>query len=304
MTEGTNTDGQTLNIGLNLEQGGAADPTGNSGGDDGGTAGNEGTIEFKIPEEYATNQTLSQAKSVEDLCKTIVNQETLIGKKVIGIPDENSSPEEVAKFKEAFGVPVKFEDYNLESSPEIKAIYGEGDSQVLDEFKKVFHEAGINGKQAETLKKGYETILGGLIQTQQEKQKEMEAEFQNMISTSFGDQKEEKLKVAEEFLKANVSENLKVHLPHVLQDTKALMLVADLANNIYPDLKPEDITKTPGGSGELTAGKTVPELQADMQKIIGSPEFRDARNPGHQVAKDQWLAIAKQIDALKASGQK
>ena len=252
-------------------------------------------VDFKIPDEYSSNQTVASAKSIEDLCKTIVNQETLIGKKTIGIPDEKATPEEVAKFKEAFGVPQNFEDYTLEVSENIKTIYGEGDKAVMDEFKKVLHEAGVNTKQAETLKNGYDSILGGLLTKQKEAQDAAVAEFDNIVKTNFGEAKDEKLQVAEQFLKENLSDNMKPYLPVVLGDAKALAIVADIANNIFPDMKPDNFN--PGGGSP--SGKTLVELNAEIQAIIGTPEFQNNRHPGHDAKKAEWLEVAKQIDALK-----
>ena len=266
-------------------------PTGN----DTPPAGDEVVIDFKIPEEYSSNQTIASAKSVEDLCKTIANQEVLIGKKIVGIPDETSSPEEVAKFKEAFGVPTTFEDYTLDETPKIKEIYGDKNEEVMTEFKKVLFDAGVNSKQASALTKGYDSILGGLLEEQKTKQAAAVAEFEGIIDTAFGMEKEAKLQVAEEFLKENLSDGVKPYLPVVLSDPKALAVVADIVNNIYPDLKPDSLD----GRGGSQVGKTLADLNADMQKVIGSEEFQNNRHPGHDAKKAEWLNIAKQIEALK-----
>ena len=253
---------------------------------------------FIIPEEYASHERVSQAKSIEDLCKTIVNQETLIGKKYIGVPDEKSTPEEVAKFNEALGVPTTFEGYELEASPEVKAIYGEGDTEAMNGFKKMLHEAGVSTKQADILKKGYDGVIGGLMDQQKAKVEALNIEFDGVITEAFGDKKDEKLQIAREFMTAKISDNLKPHLTHVLQDAKALAVIADIANNLYPDLLPEDISKLPSGGG---VGKTVEELTLDMNKFIADPAFSNDRDPRHEEVKSGWLSTAKQIDALKKS---
>lgn len=277
--------------------GDATPPTGNEGtppGEQGAPA------TFIIPEEYASHERVNQAKSIEDLCKTIVNQETLIGKKYIGIPDEKSTPEEVAKFNEALGVPTTFEGYELEASPEVKAIYGEGDTEAMNGFKKMLHEAGVSTKQAEILKKGYDGVIGGLMDQQKAKVEALNIEFDGVITEAFGDKKDEKLQIAREFMTAKISDNLKPHLTHVLQDAKALAVIADIANNLYPDLLPEDISKLPSGG---TVGKTVEELTLDMNKFIADPAFSNDRDPRHEEVKAGWLSAAKQIDAMKQANK-
>lgn len=63
--------------------------------------------------------TLSKYKSVPDMAKALANANALIGKK-LGVPNEKSSPEEVAAFRRAMGVPESLEEYKFapDSLPE------------------------------------------------------------------------------------------------------------------------------------------------------------------------------------------
>ena len=63
--------------------------------------------------------TLSKYKSVPDMAKALANANQLIGKK-LGVPNEKSSPEEVAAFRRAMGVPDSLEEYKFapDSLPE------------------------------------------------------------------------------------------------------------------------------------------------------------------------------------------
>jgi hypothetical protein len=56
--------------------------------------------------------TLSKYKSVPDMAKALANANQLIGKK-LGVPNEKSSPEEVAAFRRAMGVPDSLEEYKF-----------------------------------------------------------------------------------------------------------------------------------------------------------------------------------------------
>jgi len=63
--------------------------------------------------------TLAKYKSVPDMAKALANANALIGKK-LGVPNEKSSPEEVAAFRRAMGVPETLEEYKFapDSLPE------------------------------------------------------------------------------------------------------------------------------------------------------------------------------------------
>ena len=56
--------------------------------------------------------TLSKYKSVPDMAKALANANQLIGKK-LGVPNEKSSPEELAAFRRAMGVPDSLEEYKF-----------------------------------------------------------------------------------------------------------------------------------------------------------------------------------------------
>lgn len=56
--------------------------------------------------------TLAKYKSVPDMAKALANANALIGKK-LGVPNEKSSPEEVAAFRKAMGVPESIEEYKF-----------------------------------------------------------------------------------------------------------------------------------------------------------------------------------------------
>lgn len=88
----------------------------------------------RLPEEMSDSRDkLGRYRSVTDLAKAYINAERTIGKKGVIIPGQNATPEEMAAFDKALGVPEKAEDYgklrpekiprNVSWSPEIEKIY-------------------------------------------------------------------------------------------------------------------------------------------------------------------------------------
>ena len=66
-----------------------------------------------LPEDSAAyKDTLSKYKSVPDMAKALANANALIGKK-LGVPNEKSSPEEVAAFRRSLGVPDSIDEYKF-----------------------------------------------------------------------------------------------------------------------------------------------------------------------------------------------
>lgn len=248
---------------------------------------------FSIPEEYAGNQDISSATSIGDLCKTIVNQQKLIGQKYVGIPNENSTPEEIAKYREAIGVPVNFEDYEFgPSSPEVEKEAGPDDPTVNKAFKQLLFDAGISQSQAKKLRQGYDQMMLKAIQMKKNEAKQLDDSFEKLADEKFGASKAEKIKIAQQFLKQNISDNVKDYLPYVLKDNKALLVVADMANNIYPNMKPESIR---GMDSFQSVGMSEADIRSNMQSIIASKAFQDKRHTDHEAAVNKVNELAKQI---------
>lgn len=254
-----------------------------------------GQDSFRIPDEYANNSAFQGINSMDDLCKKVVNQESLIGKKYVGIPNENSSPEEISKYREAIGVPVRFEDYTMEATPEIKEAYGEDDPEIMNSFKKVMFDAGLSQKQAQALRTGYDKIISGIAEKNSAKEKAIDLEFENLVDQAFGRAKEEKINIAREFIQKNVSANMKPYLPKVMEDNHALLLLADIANNIYPNMRQEDIRNL---NSHGNGGATPESVRAKMQTIIASDAFQNSRHPGNDQAKLELQEQAKLLEQI------
>ncbi len=66
-----------------------------------------------LPEDAKDyKDTLAKYKSVPDMAKALANANQLIGKK-LGVPNEKSSPEEVAAYRKALGIPDTLDDYKF-----------------------------------------------------------------------------------------------------------------------------------------------------------------------------------------------
>jgi hypothetical protein len=57
-------------------------------------------------------ETLAKYKTVPDMAKALAHANALVGKK-LGVPNEKSSPEELAAYRQALGVPESFEEYDF-----------------------------------------------------------------------------------------------------------------------------------------------------------------------------------------------
>lgn len=104
------------------------------------------------------SNTVQKYKSADGLLKGAANLVNFAGKKVEGVivPNEGSTPEEVAEFQKAIGVPESANEYDLrlENLPEGL----DWNDSLAGEWGDVFHNAGLSQDQAVQLSQAYADI--------------------------------------------------------------------------------------------------------------------------------------------------
>lgn len=109
-----------------------------------------------LPADLKTHPALQDTKSVESLARQHIEMGSLIGRKGI-IPPADDSPAERDRYLNELGRPENPEGYRFESivradqPPEVNAF--------LDNLKPVFHGAGATDEQADAITKGYLEII-------------------------------------------------------------------------------------------------------------------------------------------------
>jgi len=123
--------------------------------------------------------TVAKYKSPEGLLKGAANLISFAGRKVEGVivPNEGSTEQEIAEYRQAIGVPESPTAYDLqpENLPE-----GMGwDDGLAENWQSAFHEAGISQEQAQKLSQAYTDITNNqLTQANQTLQLQSESEME------------------------------------------------------------------------------------------------------------------------------
>lgn len=107
---------------------------------------------LSMPEDLQNSEILSQYKKVEDLARGHVETKRMVGDRV-KIPDENASPEEVAKFYARLGRPETPDGYEF-STVELPQEMPINESMIKS-FKTKAHELGLSKKQADGIYTDY-----------------------------------------------------------------------------------------------------------------------------------------------------
>jgi hypothetical protein len=110
-----------------------------------------------LPVDLKTHPALQDTKSVDSLARQYIEQGSLIGRKGI-IPPADDSPAERDRYLNELGRPAEPDGYRFASiaredqPPEVNAF--------LDRLKPVFHANGATDEQADAITKGYLDIVG------------------------------------------------------------------------------------------------------------------------------------------------
>lgn len=108
----------------------------------------DGTFETdwqnKLPDEFAsTRESLSKFKNVNDLIKAYDSANKLVGRKGVILPEANSSPEEVAAYRKAMGVPESPDGYAKETMPDAIPEGIQWSDEIAKSYFEVAHKHNI-----------------------------------------------------------------------------------------------------------------------------------------------------------------
>ena len=162
--------------------------------DAGSSAGSMQDWRASLDETLRADPTLADIKDLNGLAKPYVHAQRMIGKDKITIPQEGADPSEWDGFYERLGRPGDG-NYKLDPTGLMPADLP-FDPQVLDRFKKVFHAAGLNQKQAEGVFKNYLEYVGEVHSTNQQGVEAQRQEWVNTVKKEFGRAFDERVDLA------------------------------------------------------------------------------------------------------------
>lgn len=240
-----------------------------------------------LPAEVRDAPGVVKFKSVEELARGYVNAETMIGKKGVILPGDNAPPEEVAKFREAIGVPAQADGYKLagkEGAP--PEIWNDATAKEIAAFA---HEAALTPKQAQALADKWQTlgIEGGKITAAENERQHTEgkAALQKEWGTSF----DAKHAAANLAIKQFGGDEIVALLAEkgLGNDPRMVKLFAQIGEKMGEDV--------PSGMGQSMAGG--PDLKAESATLRAGPAYLNAMHPEHRAVNERLTVLAGLIAA-------
>src|SRR3990167_9381990 len=121
-----------------------------------------------VPDDLKEDATLKNFKTPADAIRAFVATKKMVGQRLEGmvkVPGEGATPEEVAAWRKASGVPDAVADYTLDVAEDLRHLVP---TERLGEYATVFHELGVPKGTAQKIVSRYaESMQKQLQQVEQ-----------------------------------------------------------------------------------------------------------------------------------------
>ena len=246
-------------------------------------------VNFKdlISDEYRDEKSLQNFNSVDDLVKSYLSAQRMIGANKIAIPNKMATEEDWKEVFSKLGAPNNPEDYKYSFKED------EINPEQLKAFNETAHRLGLLPQQAERLIKFYnemnQTNQETTMKTAEQKQIQVESELKKEFGAEFEKRLDQAKKLAVETFGVDMLNNTLLQdgtrLGDNIEVIKAMSMLAD-------KLSEDEIIKG-DGVGYMTAS----ELQKEIDELTedGSPYWNKS-HPNHQKTVDQVFKLREQLN--------
>jgi hypothetical protein len=157
-------------------------------------ASDNGEWKSNLPDDMKGSASLTDINTVEDLAKSFISAQSLLGKSRIGVLSSDASPEEEAEFYNKIGRPKSVDGYELptEGIPEDVSV----DKGRLDSILKLAHETGMTKKQVAKMYRGMLELDSSNAQNMEKERATYQDNAVNTLKKEWGHAFDEKTSLA------------------------------------------------------------------------------------------------------------
>jgi len=231
--------------------------------------------------ELKDHPSLKNFKSPNDLAKSWVNAQKLIGKDKIPLLSEKSTPEERDAFYNKLGRPEKPEGYKFEPLPE--PIQNESREKNFQTFA---HKQGLTQAQASELRGWWAEEMNAEMSQMSEQNEVSQKETETALRREWGMAYQQKMVTANKVL-SQFSEPTQKKLMGAFGNDPDV--IRDLAKFGGKFSEAGIVGKTPD------AMMSPEEAKAELAKIHANPAFLDGQHPEHKLILERRTQLFKML---------
>jgi len=237
-----------------------------------------------IDPDLKQSKSLASFKNMNDLAKSYVHAQKMIGKNKMVVPSKNSSPEEWREAFNKLGLPNELDKYEVQRKENSLV-----DDDFFENFKKTAHEAGILPQQTQKLYEMYEgTINDFNTKSQEESKAIMEKEIAG-LKEEWGDGFEKNVKYANLAVDELGGEEVRKYLEQkgLLNDVQMTRMLSKMGKAIAEDVLPD--------SAGLSSGIDPAEAQEAMNNMLSDKNspIHNRSHANHKTEMEKYNKLSK-----------
>ena len=247
-------------------------------------------VNFKdsIPEEYKEEKSLENINSIDDLVKSYLHAQKLVGTNKIPVPNKHSTDEDWNEVFKKLGAPENPEGYKYNLKDQ------ELDNKQVSEFNKTAHKLGLLPKQAEGLIKFYNELNSNITADQEDQAAQDQLNTETELKKEYGPQFSKRLDQAKKLAIGTLGQDFLENT--FLKDGSRLgdnLNVIKAFSNLADKLSEDEIIKC-DGTGYMTAKEIEKEIDDLTQE--GSP-YWNKLHPNHSKNVQEVLKLREMLSA-------
>lgn len=253
------------------------DEAGGEGGEGGGAAGGTSADNWRdmLSDDLKEDKSLADFTDVNSLAKSYVNARSMIGKDTYTIPETD---EQWNDLYGKLGRPEEATGYELNTPEGFEA---EG-NPILDSFRGVLHQAGLNQNQTNLINDWYWNTLNGVQEDNAQAQENAYDDSVAALQQAWGEKFDTNLALANRTIDTLGGEEFANYL-----ESKGLYNDPQMVQFLF------NVSKLSSEDGQLEMGNASPgaltpaEIQDKINELMAEPAYADKMNPNHKSTVDK-----------------
>lgn len=243
--------------------------------------------------DLKNHPSVTKFESQEELAKSYVNLEKMVGKDKIVVPTEKSTPEEWADFYSKTGRPAEMTGYetpDLDIQDNLKM-----SDPALESFKQKAHELGLNNKQFAELYGYYntqnQTGYNSALQAAADANKQTQTELRGEWGDAYEAKTDGAQKALDMFFKGKINESNQAAFNQLANSKGFIEGMVAISEQLG-----EDVIQ--GGAKNT---QSPSEAQSELNSILMDSKhaYHDNSNPEHMAAVDKFISLQMAASAGK-----
>jgi hypothetical protein len=251
------------------------------------TASTNQEVNFKdlIPQSYREEKSLQNFNNMEDLLKSYLHAQKLVGADKIPVPNKHATDDDWKEVFKRLGAPEKPEDY--------KYNIDQLDQTQVAEFNKTAHQLGLLPKQAEGLIKFYNELSNNQASSLEQRAADAQLKTETDLKKEFGPQYSKRLDQAKRLAVGTLGEEFLENT--ILQDGSRLgdnINIIKAFSNLADKLSEDEIIK-----GDTSGYMTAKEIEKEINELTqeGSA-YWSKTHPNHAKAVQEVLKLRELLN--------